>query len=133
MLYFLDTSFVIALELKNDIKHREAIEKWNTLLRTNYEISVTTYIIDEILTFFNSKGFHSKSVDIYNWLADSSKVKIIHINENHFESALNYFKKHQDKNYSFTDCTSFIVMKEQRIKTALTFDKHFFEANFLVN
>jgi len=38
--------------------------------------------------------------------------------------------RHRDKDYSFTDCTSFVVMKELRLKDALTTDRHFRQAGF---
>jgi predicted nucleic acid-binding protein len=36
----------------------------------------------------------------------------------------------EDKSFSFTDCTSFVIMKERRIRLALTSDKHFIQAGF---
>lgn len=38
----------------------------------------------------------------------------------------------RDKPFSFTDCTSFVIMKEQRIRQALTCDEHFAYAGFQV-
>ena len=35
-----------------------------------------------------------------------------------------------DKSFSVTDCSSFVVMKERRIKAALTNDRHFVQAGF---
>ncbi len=42
------------------------------------------------------------------------------------------FQKHQDKRYSLTDCISFVVMKQKGLKTAMTFDKHFAQAGFII-
>ena len=38
----------------------------------------------------------------------------------------------RDKAYSFTDCTSFVVMQELRLKQALTTDHHFRQMGFQV-
>lgn len=36
-----------------------------------------------------------------------------------------------DKDFSFTDCTSFIVMELLRINEAFSFDKHFDQYGFI--
>jgi hypothetical protein len=40
------------------------------------------------------------------------------------------FFRHGDKDFSFTDCTSFVVMRELRLREALTTDRHFAQAGF---
>jgi predicted nucleic acid-binding protein len=46
------------------------------------------------------------------------------------ERARSWFFRWSDKSFSFTDCTSFVVMKELRIRRALTLDRHFEQAGF---
>jgi len=41
-----------------------------------------------------------------------------------------YFQRHQDKDYSLTDCISFLVMQRLGIGTAFAFDQHFVQAAF---
>ena len=47
------------------------------------------------------------------------------------EEALNLFRKIEDKDLSFIDCTSFTLMKKEGIRKALTFDAHFEQIGFL--
>ena len=49
-----------------------------------------------------------------------------------FSAARVYFLKHSDQDYSFTDCVSFLVMREKKIKVALTKDEHFRQAGFQI-
>jgi len=42
------------------------------------------------------------------------------------------YRNYSDKEWGLTDCISFVVMKEQGIKEALTTDKHFAQAGFRV-
>ena len=41
-----------------------------------------------------------------------------------------YYRGHSDHRYSFTDCTSFVLMRELKISDVLTTDEHFREAGF---
>jgi len=46
------------------------------------------------------------------------------------EKAWVVFKKHKDKRYSFTDCTSFALMEEFGVKNAFSFDRNFEQYGF---
>ncbi|MBF0336470.1 MAG: type II toxin-antitoxin system VapC family toxin [Nitrospirae bacterium] len=46
------------------------------------------------------------------------------------KEAWGYFKKYSDKIYSFTDCTSFVLMKEKNILEYFSFDEDFRRAGF---
>ncbi len=61
--FFLDTSFVIALELKDDQRHQAAKTYWQSMAITSPQLVTTSYVFDEIVTFFNSRSRHDKAVD----------------------------------------------------------------------
>ena len=48
------------------------------------------------------------------------------------ERAWEIFLKYKDKDFSYTDCTSFAVMERLKIDTAFTFDSHFQTMKFQV-
>ena len=60
----------------------------------------------------------------------SKTIRLIHITEALFLEGRRWLERHQDKRYSLTDCLSFVVMKQFKLKAALTFDKHFAQAGF---
>ncbi len=62
----------------------------------------------------------------------SAIVEMIHITPSDEKAAWNLFEKRADKSYSFTDCTSFVVMRRQKIATAVALDSHFFQEGFIV-
>ncbi len=128
--FFLDTSFVIALELKDDQRHQAAKSYWQSMAITSPQLVTTSYVFDEIVTFFNSRSRHDKAVEVGNRLVSSAVVKLIQVDEALFFDAWQYFQQHEDKNYSLTDCISFLVMERLSIQTALTFDRHFIQAGF---
>jgi predicted nucleic acid-binding protein len=47
------------------------------------------------------------------------------IDSERFEQSKRIFTKFKDQQFPFTDCTSFAIMKECKIKEALTADRHF--------
>ena len=47
-----------------------------------------------------------------------------------FELAKAEFRKNRDQAFSLTDCTSFVVKRERRIRAAITTDDHFRIAGF---
>ena len=132
MMHFLDTSYILALELQKDQNHQQAQRHWQGL-RTNIpDLLTSTYVFDEVVTFFNSRDQHKKAVDVGTSLLMSPKVTLIHINQELFTQGWAYFSQHKDKRYSLTDCLSFILMREYQISTALTFDHHFVQAGFTI-
>jgi predicted nucleic acid-binding protein len=127
---FLDTSYVIALEASDDRNHDAASEHWRNLRRSLPPLIITTYVFDEVVTFFNSRKIHMKAVEVGNKLLQSRYVELIHVSEAMFYEGWRCLQTHHDKTHSLTDCISFVVMKQRGIRTALTFDKHFTQAGF---
>ncbi|GET38489.1 type II toxin-antitoxin system VapC family toxin [Microseira wollei] len=129
-IYFLDTSYILSLEIQNDSAHQRVLQNWATLAISNVFLVTTTYVFDEVVTFFNSRNLHYKAVEVGNRLLESPDIELIQIDQTLFDRGWQYFQKHKDKSYSLTDCLSFIVMQEREIVTALTLDNHFSQAGF---
>ncbi len=128
---FVDTAFFIALEDAGDQQHSAALEFWRGFREKPGPIVTTSYVFDEVVTFFNSRGHHAKAVEIGQRLLGSASVLLVHVDELVFHEAWRMFERCRDKQYSLTDCVSFVVMKSLRLRTALTFDKHFAQAGFV--
>jgi predicted nucleic acid-binding protein len=128
--HFLDTGFLIALESADDQHHAEAVAAWHDIQKARTRLVTTSYVFDEVTTFFNSRGHHAKAVEIGEALLNSQSVTLVHVEEPLFAEAWREFARHADKRYSLTDCVSFVVMRRRRIKKALAFDKHFIQAGF---
>ena len=128
--YFLDTSYLIALEVKNEQDHQQVLQHWLSLASLQPFLITSTYIFDEVVTFFNSRHLHHKAVEIGNRLLQSPDIELIDIEPKLFNQGREYFQKHQDKTYSLTDCLSFMLMQNRNLSTALTLDNHFFQAGF---
>lgn len=127
---FLDTGSVLALELSNDQNHRAASTHWLNLRKRLPPLVTTSYVFDEVVTYFNSRGHHAKAVEVGNRLLTSPSVQLIQVDEELFREGWRYFQQYQDKDYSLTDCISFVVMKRRKKEAAFAFDQHFVQAGF---
>jgi predicted nucleic acid-binding protein len=128
---FLDTGFIIALEASDDQHHTEALAFWEEFQKTPSPLITTSYVLDEVVTFFNSRGHHAKAVQIGNRLMTSPSVELVHVDEAQLVEGWKLFERYSDKRFSLTDCISFAIMTHLQIDTALAFDKHFKQAGFL--
>jgi predicted nucleic acid-binding protein len=54
------------------------------------------------------------------------------VDENLFEKGLAIFRGFKDRAWSFTDCTSFALMKQLGVNDSFAFDEHFKQAGFTV-
>lgn len=112
---FIDTSYPIALEIVNDQSHKAAVSHWNGLMESESPSLVTSsYVFAETVTYLNNLQLHSKAIELGRDLVNSPSVNLIHVEEELFYEAWDYFEKHKDKTYSFTDCVSFVLMRNLR-------------------
>lgn len=127
---FVDSGYWIALENADDQNHSRALSHWQETITNMPQLVTTSYIFDEVITFFNSRHNHAKAVELGHTLLQSSFIEMIYVNEPLFNEGWEHFQKHKDKRYSLTDCISFTVMNKRNLTMALTFDKHFRQAGF---
>ena len=97
---FLDSVYLIALEVENDQHHVEASKHWTTLFEAPRTLVTTSYVLDEIVTFLNSRRQHAKTIRIGDNLLTGSNIQLIHVDENLFREAWSYFKQYSDKTFS---------------------------------
>ncbi len=121
MAVFVDTGAWYAASVPSDPDHATAA----VFVRSNTEPLVTSdYIYDELLTLFRSRGQMDRAKD---WVAQvrQRRLDIIEITESDVRTATDVFFDFADKDWSFTDCTSRVVMERLGIPRAFAFDEHF--------
>ena len=127
---FLDTGYLIALEASDDQHHHAVQDHWKAFLTSHPRLITTTYVFDELVTFFNSRDRHAKAVEIGRRLLQSPSIQLVHVESDLFEQGWRLLQERADKRYSLTDCISFVVMEHNGIRQALTFDGHFRQEGF---
>lgn len=126
----IDSSGFYALLCEDDAAHAASLT-WLAELRARAGTAVTTdYILDETATLLKARGGGHLLQEFFKLVTGSRAVRIEWMHPVRFAKARDFFLRHADHGYSFTDCVSFAVMRELRLTDALTTDKHFPEAGF---
>lgn len=119
---FFDTGGWFAQFVKGDQDHARAV----TWMSANTLPLVTTdYIVDELLTLLRARGERVLALRVAETMIAQRVCRIEWISPRDFEDAIDIYCGASDKNWSFTDCTSFAVMRRLSIRCAFAFDAHF--------
>src|ERR1035438_10347280 len=71
-----------------------------------------------------------QSLGFFGEAKESQALTLEWTSPGRFAAARKFMLKHLDQEFSFTDCVSFVVMKEFRLTDALATDNHFRIAGF---
>lgn len=126
---FVDSLFVIALVNRRDQYHRQALALAASF--RGEQLLTTDAVLLEIGNGL-ARSFKQEAVEILEQLMAADELKIVHLTPDLFEQAFHLYKTREDKKWGLVDCVSFVVMKDEGARSALTFDSHFLQAGFEV-
>lgn len=119
---FVDAGAWFAMFIPTDPDY-VAAHKW--LDQNDSPLVTTDYIIDETLTLMVARGEPTKAREIGARFFADELAEIHYLTPTLILSAWQVFRKFTDKKWSFTDCTSKVVMESLGVTTAFSFDQHF--------
>ena len=125
---FVDTSFWVALLLSKDEHHEEARLLWKEDVGP---LLCTNHVVGETWTFLRRRAGHVSAVAFLDAVRGSGRVALCHVEEEAEDEALRWLRRHDEREYSFVDATSFVVMRRRRLTEALAFDGDFQAAGFV--
>jgi len=126
---FVDTSYYLALINSLDQYH-STVCKWTSGFSGT---SITTaWIIAELANAMSQTDNRPFFLSLLRDLQSDARVTIVPPTKEYFERGLELYSRRSDKDWSLTDCISFLVMEEQGLKEAATLDRHFAQAGFNV-
>lgn len=124
---FVDTSGWYATIVSKDSDHKAARE----FLHHNTSLLITSdYVMDETVTLLQSRVGHKYAVHFLDMLQSSQQAQLVFLTPSHIKATVDLFCNRADQEWSFTDCSSFILMQEYQIQIAFAFDEHFRQAGF---
>ena len=125
---FVDTSAFYALMDRSDDCHPDAADLWKRLLETDCHLQTSNYIVVETMALLQHRlGFDAANLWRSNIL---DMVDVYLIDEAAHDRSFELWISMRQRNLSMVDCSSFVVMRQQKTETAFTFDDDFFKQGF---
>ena len=113
--------------------HQIAANIYRNATKQKRKLITTNYIVSELVALLSSPLNipRPKIIAFIQSLKASSQIKIIHVDLKIDNLAWDLLTQRQDKNWSLVDCSSFIIMQQEKLTEALTNDHHFEQAGFI--
>jgi hypothetical protein len=119
---FVDTGAWYSSVIPTDPDH-PAAQAW--LAQNTDPLCTTDYILDETLTLLRARGQNPRAITLGAALLAGSAATLHFITRDEFVEAWEIFRRFSDKEWSFTDCISKVVMEKLGVNAAFSFDHHF--------
>ena len=122
---FVDTGAFLALSNAADQYHDPAREALKRLQAIRSFFVTSNFVLDDTYTRIRRKAGIQAAVRFGEQVQSDSQIKIIVVDRALEKTAWEIFKKYDDHHFSYTDCTSFALMRKKEIREAFAFDKDF--------
>lgn len=123
---FADTFFFIALLQSDSESHQKAI----AANRVNRVIVTSWFVLLELADHLCDRNNRHLFGEVVDAIAEDARFEVIPVDPDLLERAVALYRDRPDKDWSLTDCTSFVIMTDSGIDDALTGDRHFEQAGF---
>jgi predicted nucleic acid-binding protein len=132
---FVDTSAWDALEDSSDSHHAAAMRCRAALRQERMPLYVTNYVLDECYTLLLQNVGYTRTVAFkrtIDRMQAGDILVVVHVSDEIERAAWEVFERfNQDKLWSFTDCTTKVVMESVGIQQIFAFDHHFDQMGFV--
>ncbi len=125
---FADTFYYAALVNPKDAAHVRAATCARNLQRP---LVTTAWVITELADGLNKIATRSVFNRLLAIIRADPKTPVIPADQSLMDRGLILYAARPDKEWSLTDCISFLAMQQQHISEALTGDHHFEQAGFV--
>jgi predicted nucleic acid-binding protein len=126
---FVDTSAWLALVNGADPGHQAVLA---ALEQFKGRIVTSNFIFDEAVTLCRVRLGHDAAKRLGDQLLANAEIDLVRLTADDERAAWTLFLARADKRYSFTDCTSFVLMRRLKIGRAAALDDDFHREGFEV-
>ena len=118
-MYFLDTTFIVALFVSNDQWHSQAVNVYERI--KGQELAISKLVIAEVVTILKNK---LKTKDISEIYRNLSQIFTVFDDSLSYDEAMDIFIKY-DSTISFFDAMYVAISKKEGINEIVSFDSDF--------
>jgi uncharacterized protein len=126
---FADTSFYLAVLNPRDDAHAVATRVGDNIERP---VLLSDFILLELGNSLSAGRQRELFSKLVLRLRSHPNVRIVPASRDLLDRGPQLYSRRADKEWSLTDCTSFVVMQNEGLTEALTTDHHFEQAGFAV-
>ena len=124
---FADTFYYPAIINADGASHERAVRASG---RVSGQVVTTGWVLTEVADALAAPQQRGDFLALLRALKDDPEVTIVPTTDDLFGRGVDLYARRPDKDWSLTDCISFVVMQERGIAEALTGDHHFEQAGF---
>jgi predicted nucleic acid-binding protein len=128
--YFADTSFWIGLSSKRDQYHYRSVAWYRFIVRTRSTIVTSEAVLLEWLNAMADVSTRRIAAEGCVRVRSESRITVVAMEAELLASAIDLYRGRLGKDWSLTDCMSFVIMGRRGIADALTTDHHYKQAGF---
>jgi predicted nucleic acid-binding protein len=125
----IDTAAFVALSDRRDSMHRVAHQIRGALIARRARLLTTNFIFAETHALLVKRIGIKAALEVCHALR-TGPIQLVRISEEDEERAFGILTRYTDKDFSYTDATSFAVMERLGIEAVFTFDHHFGQYGF---
>ena len=132
---FIDSSFLVAYHHVGDPFHRQVRNLMETEMEEHIPLKffITDYVFDEFVTLIMKRTSKKQAIQRGQTLLHDRRFEVERINSRYFDKAWEIFRDFADKMWSFTDCTSYVWMRENQPDFCLATDQDFNQFGLATN
>jgi hypothetical protein len=124
---FVDTSFLLAVLNPRDALHSRA-QAWAETITE--PLLITEYVVWELVNGLSMPVDRPKVYSAVQEIQTAPEWEWIPASPSLFEAGMRLHRERGDKEWSLTDCISFLVMQQRHLRRALTYDHHFEQSSY---
>ena len=127
---FADSSGFIAAFDAHDTAHAKAAGAWRQIAKARARLLTTQLVLAETVTYLRRRAGLELSRRAGTAILESAAIEVGALDAEQLAAAWREFGRNPDPKLSLCDATSFVVMRDRRLRRAFTLDRHFVDAGF---
>jgi predicted nucleic acid-binding protein len=125
---FVDAGGWLSVLVPNDRYHRAGARHYRALIAAKASFVTTDFVLDEVITRLRYDVGHTAATDfiaLFHAAEDAGTLAIHRITPDLWQEAEQIFLQFRQSKLSFTDCTSFALLRRHPVDEVFSYDAHF--------